>query len=688
MNRIKRARQRRPAELIRHGWFELKSIRDRFRSSPILGPPDLFLCHTFHTQTIDELWQAISNQPYPLITAISAPKLFEKAAPDEPLRVREAAGRSMAYTVDLLGSGRVRLEAPLDWTVDFKNGFNWPMSFFRDVQIQDVNRRSDIKVPWEFSRLQWLAPVAQAYLIDGDEKYAEFAREVLESWMLSNPYARGPNWSVTMEPAMRIFTWTWLFHVFQGTAAWSDQHFRTRFLAGLYEHGAFCARYLEDFGINGNHLTADASALVFSAEFFPESAETQKWGDKGWRLLVSEIFKQVHDDGVDFEGSASYHRMVAELFLWPARYRKVKDKGVPELYYERLRKMASFSVAYSGSNGVAPLWGDADDGRPFILGAQAPSQHGYLAALISLAIDDAVLACPPAASVGEIIWSLGAAAWETASGAPVQEPRSVAFSVGGLYIMAGGDAQVFIDSGPVGYGGRGGHGHNDCLSFDARLAGVSVISDSGTYVYTEDFSARNLFRSTAYHNTPQIDGEEINRFVGPDELFTLRADAIPEVRAWRPSEAADIFIGSHSGYERLFPGVRPVRTLILDKTISALITRDEFERAGAIAGENAVSIPYHLAPGTIIEPRGTGIWRLTSANKPFVMFADLRGSWDAEILSGWISENYGQRLERPVLCFSRFGSLKSLRVAICPEKSVPEDINGWMDEWLSAASGV
>ena len=79
------------------------------------------------------------------------------------------------------------------------------MSFFRDVQIQDLGRRSDIKVPWELSRLQWLAPVAQAYLIDGDEKYAEFARDVLESWMVSNPYARGPNWAVTMEPATDIY---------------------------------------------------------------------------------------------------------------------------------------------------------------------------------------------------------------------------------------------------------------------------------------------------------------------------------------------------------------------------------------------------------------------------------------------------------------------------------------------------
>ncbi len=219
-------------------------------------------------------------------------------------------------------------------------------------------------------------------------------------------------------------------------------------------------------------------------------------------------------------------------------------------------------------------------------------------------------------------------------------------------------------------------------------AGQVVVSDSGTYVYTENFAARNLFRSTAFHNTPQIDGEEINRFLGPDELFTLRADAVPEVRAWRVDEAGDIFIGSHSGYERLSPGLRPVRTLILDKTISALVIQDTFEGGGERTGEHAVSIPYHLAPGTLIEPQGTGMWRLIIENEPFVLFADLQDAWEAEIASGWISEVYGRRVERPVLCFNRSGSLRSLRVAICSEKSAPENFNNWMDRWLSAAAGV
>jgi len=627
---------------------------------------------------IESLWQEIAQQPYPISSGILAPRSFEETAPDEAKRVRAAAGKAMSYTVDLLGSGDVKLDTPVNWAADFKNAADWPMSFFRDIDVSDKGRKSDIKVPWELSRLQWLTPVAQAYLLDRDEKYAAFVRSVLEDWIAANPYARGPNWAVTMEPAMRVFTWSWLFHVFRNAEAWRDTLFRTRFLGALYEHGNFCAKYLENFGVNGNHLTADAGALVFVAEFFPTSEVTQRWGSTGWRLLISEVFKQVHDDGGDFEGAVSYHRMVAELFLWPALYRKVKGKGVPELYFERLRKMADFTAACMAPDGLVPLWGDSDDGRPFIFGGQRPAQHGYLPALISLSVDAYADIAPPANSAGEILWSLGEDAWAKAESAPSLIQRSAAFPDTGVYVMAGGSSQIMIDCGPVGYGGRGGHGHNDCLSFEAQLAGIPVISDSGTYVYTEDFEDRNAFRSTAYHNTPQIDGDEINRFLGPEDLFSFQDDAAPEVRMWETGEERDILVGSHSGYERLSPGLRPVRTIVLDKTISSVLIRDSFEGEG----EHDVSIPFHLAVGAALEHKDKGLWHLVVGDGEFILSAGPETEWTADIGSGWVSEKYGQRVKRPVLCFKRSGSLAPLSVAVCPVSSAPKDIEAWTSEML------
>src|SRR5947208_582710 len=122
--------------------------------------------------------------------------------------------------------------------------------------------------------------------------------------------------------------------------------------------------------------------------------------------------------------------------------------------------------------------------------------------------------------------------------------------------MRGPRDHVFIDCGSVGFGGRGGHGHNDALSFEAWLDAQLVISDSGAYVYTSDYRARNRFRATAAHNTPIIDGAEQNRFIRPEYLWLLRDDARPELSEWRVG-ARDRFRGSHTGYRRLGRPVTP-----------------------------------------------------------------------------------------------------------------------------------
>ena len=111
----------------------------------------------------------------------------------------------------------------------------------------------------------------------------------------------------------------------------------------------------------------------------------------------------------------------------------------------------------------------------------------------------------------------------------------MAFQSGGAYVLAVGDDHVFVDCGPVGLAGRGGHGHNDCLSVDAVLAGTHLLADSGSFVYTASPKWRDRFRSTAFHNTPLIDGEEQNRFVA-GSLWLLHDDAIPEVRAWEMTD--------------------------------------------------------------------------------------------------------------------------------------------------------
>jgi uncharacterized heparinase superfamily protein len=135
---------------------------------------------------------------------------------------------------------------------------------------------------------------------------------------------------------------------------------------------------------------------------------------------------------------------------------------------------------------------------------------------------------------------------------------------------------VFIDCGPLGLAGRGGHGHNDCLAFEAVLDGVPLVSDCGAYLYTASFEERNRFRSTAYHNTPQVDGEEINRYIRPDYLWNLHYDAVPRVLKWQVENDHALFVGEHQGYSRLDSPVIPRRTILLDFDAHALYIKDEF----------------------------------------------------------------------------------------------------------------
>jgi uncharacterized heparinase superfamily protein len=609
------------------------------------------------------LWQRLAARPFPAQGRVD-PGEHRRLCPGDEVRVLRAAEGALAHRVRLLGPDTFALGPRIDWLRDFRSGVAWPRRYMRDIAYVNPQDASDVKVPWELSRLQWLMPAGQAYLLSGDERYAEAVRAVLESWIFENPYAQTVNWSCTMEAALRILSWTWFFRVFHASRAWADPAFRERFLCALYLHGDFTERHLEHSDVNGNHCTADAAGLAFAGLFFGQGSGPERWQARGWHLLCEEIPRQVYPDGVDFEASVPYHRLVSELFLLPALYREALGLDVPEPYRERVKAMARFAAVYSRPDGSVPLWGDADDARALPLGGQDLNDHRYLAGLVGSAWNVDALKEAFAGDPGEIFWLRGPGAVLSLSrdGRPSRAPTSQAFPDAGFFVMRNAVDHVFIDCGRVGLADRGGHGHNDCLSFEAVLDGVHLVSDCGAFVYTRSFEERNRFRSTAYHNTPQVDGEEMNRFE-PDLLWDLVYDARPDVRRFEVGGDADVFCGAHAGYDRLAEPVTPVRTIVLDHRAHVLTVTDAFEGSGL----HRIDVPLHLAPGVAVAEQEPGRVLLEACGRHFSIEWGPTGSWTLATEEARVSPSYGVVLPSVRLLLTREGGLApALTVRIAP----------------------
>ncbi len=542
IGRARRALRKPPRVVARRLAHEALVEAERLRAPRRAASLDLL--RATGAGSIDALWErTVARAPF----AHGAPPELPSAERD---RVLARADDAVARRVDLLGSGPVELGRPIDWLTDFKTGIAWPTGYAPRLDYADLGRPSDVKVPWELSRVQWLLPAGQAFLLTGDERYAAAVRDVLDEWIAANPYAWTVNWSVAMESALRILSWSWLLGALGGSESWSDAGFRARFLRTLWLHGDYVERHLERSDVNGNHFTADAAGLVFAGLLFEHAG----WADEGWNLLVEELPRQVHPDGVDAEASAAYHRLVFELFLLPALYREQLGLSVPAPYRERLVAMARFTAAILDPDGRAPLWGDADDARALPLGGQDVNDHTYVPALVGLG-----------GPASEARWLLGGA-----DDTPLPPRASASFPDGGVYVLAGERDHVVIDCGPVGLHGRGGHGHNDCLSFEATLDGVKLVTDSGSYVYTASPEQRNRFRGTAAHNTPLVDGAEQNRI--PESLWLLEDDTRAGGAARRGAAVPRLALGLHP-LER----ARTRRPHVaLDPTSHALV-EDEFD---------------------------------------------------------------------------------------------------------------
>jgi hypothetical protein len=530
--------------------------------------------------------------------------------------IKEAERIANEHCWPLLGFGEKCFgDGEIQWSRDPLSGFAWPLSYHADINLIR-NDGSDARVVWELNRCAHFITLGRAYAITNDDKLSDAFFQQLDSWREQNPVARGVNWNCAMEVALRAMNLLGAFALFL-RAPQMDEIVLKRFLQTLDQHGAHIRRNLEFSHIaTSNHYLADVVGLLWIGLLLPELAAANEWREFGFREMLNEMDKQLLPDGADYEASTGYHRLKVELFLYSFLLCQLNGLDIDEKHWSNLRAMIEYLGNYLRPDGRAPLIGDSDSGQVFPIVRRAGNDHAYVLALGAAVFQERfgthASGVQQDTSVGqttkqagaartELLWLLGEQGdYDSLPASEVGVSR--AFPDAGVYLLRQKDLYLHFNAGGIGVNGRGSHGHNDALSIEVSAGGTAFIVDPGSYLYTANLHERNLFRSTAYHSTVQVDGAEQNT-IDEGVPFVIGNEAQPRVLAWETDDNADLISAEQNGYRRLPQPITHRRTIKLDKRKRFWLIQDEL----AGEGTHEFCFRFHLAPNLDSKVRTDGI---------------------------------------------------------------------------------
>jgi uncharacterized heparinase superfamily protein len=366
--------------------------------------------------------------------------------------------------------------------------------------------------------------------------------------------------------------------------------------AAFHDSLATQARWLErriEWHLLGNHLLANAKALVFAGLFF-EGPEADRWLRKGLAIYDRELPEQVLPDGGHFERSPMYHAIIQEDLLDLLNLAQAYTGAIPEatlvIWRQTVQRMRCWLADMTHPDGRIALFNDA----AFGIAAEPAALEAYAGrlGLPPVAADDAP---PRTASTGtdQLVRSAQEEARRSLNrgngGQPPAFP-SAPLSIkrllpSGYVRMANGPITAILDCAPIGPDYLPGHAHADTLSFELSLGTDRVIVNGGTSVYGIG-PERQRQRGTAAHSTVEIDGADSSEVWAG---FRVARRARVRDLDIRQSQDAIQVSAAHDGYRRLRG--RPVHHRQWTLTNRQVVVADRIE------GEYRDAVArFHLHP--------------------------------------------------------------------------------------------
>jgi len=545
---------------------------------------------------------------------------------------------------------------PINFHLDPKTGKSWPIKFWGDIDYRHSDFIGGIKFAWELNRLHHWPKLAITYSATDDRKFLDELFEQAIGWMDTNPYPLGINWISGIELGIRIVN---LYYTLKYLPSEKLSSNHKKLIKNfVFVHAQHLYRYPSKYSSCANHAVAEALGLFIAGLCFPSLENAHNWKTFGKKVIEREVARQIYPDGSSFEHTIFYLQFVADHFLVYYLICKEYNETINADIEKRLKAVCKFISYITDINGSIPMIGDEDDG--YLLKLWFGEHNNFLSLLNtgSILFNRPDWTHPSASLDSKTLLLLGNSAisrWEGLKKEKAWQTKSRYFDNAGFGVIShlkkGKEIKFVGNSGPLGLEPMSGHGHADALSFYLSIDGQPFFVDPGTYLYHSGGKWRHYFRSTAAHNTIQIDDRD-----QAEQLADFMFGDFYRIRNIHWSEKGDrIEWGAeHTGYHRL---VNPVSHR---REVTYLKREYSFKIIDILKchGNHHVKLLFHLHPDIEVLSEGKNTFHLFGNDASVLIRVDQQLevqviSGSEEPLMGWYSRCFNRLQKTISLVFTK-----------------------------------
>src|SRR6218665_2546268 len=100
----------------------------------------------------------------------------------------------------------------IHWHKDVLNNSTFPLAFTKNIKATSAEHGL-AKAVLEVNRMQFLIPLALKYRKSNLDEDLDLVINILQSWILENPYLKGINWFSNIEVNIRIIVWYYVWQI-------------------------------------------------------------------------------------------------------------------------------------------------------------------------------------------------------------------------------------------------------------------------------------------------------------------------------------------------------------------------------------------------------------------------------------------------------------------------------------------